>query len=59
MQNLVYKQFEVYYDHLLGHLSILYSPVDNGSSFSLLEATLSICNPDGTPLSSKNICNTS
>ena len=55
MQNLVYKQFEVYYDHLLGHLSILYSPVDNGSSFSLLEATLSICNPDGTPLSSKNI----
>ncbi|MBR4219847.1 MAG: alpha-galactosidase, partial [Victivallales bacterium] len=55
MQNLVYKQFEVYYDHQLGHLSIFYSPVDNGSSFSLLEATLSICNPDGTPLSSKNI----
>ena len=48
MLNLIYKQFELYFAPQKRSLSILYSPVDEGSSFPLLEATLSLCRPDGS-----------
>ncbi len=58
MMYLVYKQFEVYFDTQTGSLSVLYSPQDEGNSFPLLEATVTICNPDGTPLPWKNLSET-
>ena len=55
MLNLIYKQFELYFAPQKRSLSILYSPVDEGNSFPLLEATLSLCRPDGTPLPCKSL----
>jgi len=50
MYDLTHKQFELFFDLQKHSLSIVYSPLNEEKGFPLLEAVISLCHQDGTPL---------
>lgn len=50
MYNLTHKQFELFFDLQKHSLSIVYSPLNEEKGFPLMEAVISLCHQDGTPL---------